>query len=109
LKNSPNARPDFLCESSKPQSELLGRGDYFTMPQLECIAPGFAPHVWIALEWSSPAKLIVERTRDVIVFERCIIIVPTENAKLCEAAEFFVLDKMRERNRAIVFFYRRRK
>src|SRR5438046_9323515 len=74
------------------------------MPQLERIAPGFAPHVWIALEWSSPAKLVMERMRDVVVFERCIIIVPTENTKLCEAAEFFVLDKMRERDRAVAFF-----
>src|SRR6266513_481184 len=74
------------------------------MPQLERIPPGFAPHVWIALERSSPAKLVVERMRHVIIFERCIIIVPTENTKLCEPAEFFVLDKMRERNRAIVFF-----
>ena len=74
------------------------------MPQLERIPPGFAPHVWIALEWSSPAKLVVQRMRDIIIFERCIIIVPTENAQLGEAAEFFILDEMRERNRAIVFF-----
>ena len=38
------------------------------------------------------------------IFELRAVVVPAENAKLGEAAEFFVLDKMRERNRAVVFF-----